>query len=415
MYRTGNVQNQGAASSSQAKSITDEKREIHSLRAFSGFLLSHNPTGLSTVAQRFSAFSGDITRRSLLLSVPSSQASAALLQATSSPNPTGGYRGIEVRVAGQSVPVAVWTGSGTSEGPYPYRISVSKIVKLRLGLGLPWPLARTFALSSADSWQQTQANIKCPPEQKRKSSQLCVILCHGYLGSRFDFAHLAELLASRGILVAAPEFAESSSASFEPIPEKTTRDAIVQATLAYLEQNASSLMGKNVDALRCGIVGHSAGGGTAVRAQGSFPLGRVSVAGGTAYDGPDPLLIIASEGDGLFRRRWPDILANLSPDLARYEGFAGAAQLSDTDKSPARAALLFKEDAGAAAAAPSHISFLSSATNDAMVDFLSPVLPLARLLGVPVFDLDVYQQRPDSDAIAAAVLPAILRFLESQA
>ena len=49
-----------------------------------------------------------------------------------------------------------------------------------------------------------------------------------------------------------------------------------------------------------------------------------------------------------------------------------------------------------------------------MVEFLSPLLPLARLLRVPVLDFDTYQSRPDSDATARAVLPAVLRFVEAR-
>ena len=150
---------------------------------------------------------------------------------------------------------------------------------------------------------------------------------------------------------------------------------------------------------------------------GPFPLGRVAIAGGTGagYAGRDPLLVVASEGDCLFRPRWAEFVANLPPDLTRYDGADGAAALARAAAPPpARAALLFEEAGAGAPPAPSHISFLSGATNGAMVEFLSPLLPLARLLRVPVLDFDTYQSRPDSDVTARAVLPAVLRFVEAR-
>lgn len=60
---------------------------------------------------------------------------------------------------------------------------------------------------------------------------------------------------------------------------------------------------------------------------------------------------------------------------------------------------------------PCHISFLSSRTNDAMVEVLSPLLPVARLLGVPVLDFDKYQLTKDSDAVNGALVPLIAKWL----
>jgi hypothetical protein len=60
---------------------------------------------------------------------------------------------------------------------------------------------------------------------------------------------------------------------------------------------------------------------------------------------------------------------------------------------------------------PCHISFLSSRTNDAMVDMLGPLLPVARLLNVPVLDFDVYARTRDSDAVAADLVPAVVAWL----
>ena len=60
---------------------------------------------------------------------------------------------------------------------------------------------------------------------------------------------------------------------------------------------------------------------------------------------------------------------------------------------------------------PCHISFLSSRTNDAMVDVLGPLLPVARALGVPVLDFDRYQVTRDSDEVNETLVPAVVAWL----
>ena len=62
---------------------------------------------------------------------------------------------------------------------------------------------------------------------------------------------------------------------------------------------------------------------------------------------------------------------------------------------------------------PCHISFLSSRTNDAMVEVLSPLLPVARAIGVPVLDFDKYQTTRDSDAVNAELVPLIAEWLDA--
>ena len=47
----------------------------------------------------------------------------------------------------------------------------------------------------------------------------------------------------------------------------------------------------------------------------------------------------------------------------------------------------------------------------AMVGVLSPLLPVARALGVPLLDFDVYDQTRDSDAVAADLVPAVIGWL----
>jgi hypothetical protein len=59
---------------------------------------------------------------------------------------------------------------------------------------------------------------------------------------------------------------------------------------------------------------------------------------------------------------------------------------------------------------PSHISFLDAEANAALVRVLRPLLPLAKLLRLPTLDFDVYVQRIDAEATAAAVRPSIIEF-----
>ena len=70
-------------------------------------------------------------------------------------------------------------------------------------------------------------------------------------------------------------------------------------------------------------------------------------------------------------------------------------------------------DGGAMDGLPCHISFLSSRTNDAMVEVLSPLLPVARAIGVPVLDFDKYQTTRDSDAVNAELVPLIAEWLNA--
>lgn len=59
-----------------------------------------------------------------------------------------------------------------------------------------------------------------------------------------------------------------------------------------------------------------------------------------------------------------------------------------------------------------HIDFLSSGTNDAMVDFLSPLLPIARTLKVPLLDFDKYAEIPKSEECRVAIEGDIIEFFK---
>ena len=45
---------------------------------------------------------------------------------------------------------------------------------------------------------------------------------------------------------------------------------------------------------------------------------------------------------------------------------------------------------------------------------MAPLLPVARLLGVPLLDFDVYEQTMDSDSISRDLVPAVTSWLLKQ-
>jgi len=311
-----------------------------------------------------------------------------------------GYSPSSLSVGGQQVPLAIWYPAAaqlgsrveTADAPYDYFISLGKLFQLFLGLGVPLVLGRRFTLRGGDG-----VRVDAPLCQSwgAGGQRPGIIFAHGYLGSRFDMLELCERLARRGFVVAAPDFAESLSGSFEPTGA-TARGAILKATMDRLR--------RDFGAARFGIVGHSAGAGTATTAADEFACGRVALAGlRGGYSGADPFLVIASAGDGVvpLRRVRQALPAGTEVKIA----------LSDIDVSAQRSAWLVLDplDAGTGMP-PCHISFLSPATNGAMVEFLSPLLPLANFLGVPVLDFDVYRELRDAGATAKVVLPVIEGF-----
>ena len=362
-------------------------------------------------------------------------------------------------------------------------ISVAKIARVLLGLppSVPrWldrecPLAATRGVVARGTNDSRSGST--PPGFEPTTLHAAVVLCHGYLGSRFDLVDLAEALAASGFLVVAPEFAESL-ANPETVPSyarpgkppptnaSATRDEIVAATLRDIvrgrfgvdvpgtpgtsaDSSGTGTRSSNADAMapRVAVVGQSAGASTATSTRGSFA--RVAVAG---FRPPsieetdarrelmrDPLLVVASAGDGvisLYPRApgafgpYAGIAAEVAslpgPPVPRFDADGLVRVVSSRDRPPPRAAFVTYEPerdskeasaAGAGAgsksgsALPCHISFLSSRTNDAMVETLSPLLPLARMLRVPVLDFDVYQTTRDSDAVNAALVPGVVGWL----
>jgi hypothetical protein len=230
-----------------------------------------------------------------------------------------------------------------------------------------------------------------------------VLLAHGYLGSRFDLSHLAETLAAAGFLVLSCEYPESLAASYDRVPG-LDRAVIHQQLLATL---TSGVWG--IHPTRYGIVGHSLGTGT-VQSTGDPSWARVSLAGfARQRDGsriPGNLLLIASLQDGAMN------LNRMGGKAAIPDDFV----LLDEDNPllangplPRRAAWILE-----GANAPNHISFLAEGVNDAMINLLSPLLPVAQLASLPVLDFDRYQLSRDSAATATQLHPVIVRYLQQE-
>lgn len=240
-----------------------------------------------------------------------------------------------------------------------------------------------------------------------------VILAHGCLGSRYDLSHLAEALASEGFTVLSPEYPESLSASYESgvgPPMSGNGDKPDDGTIKIDRSAISSKLLKtlreewNVTPTAYGIVGHSLGCGTVDRT-GDESWARVSLAGppSTNFPRSGKALSVTSVGDG--------VMSNSGRIKGLLEGYTvtdiNLLRQQKKTKFPRRAAVVLDGPT-----APNHISFLAEGTNEAMIDLLSPLLPLARTLGVPVLDFDRYQESRDSRETAALVIPLIVSYLQ---
>jgi hypothetical protein len=230
-------------------------------------------------------------------------------------------------------------------------------------------------------------------------------------------AHACEKLASEGFIVAAPEFGESLSASFDP-NDQTTHAAVLKATRTLVEAAWSTPI------VGWGCFGHSMGAFAVTddAKQTTWPmkLGRVPICGihQDGYTGNDPLLVIASKGDGVIpasrvEERLKQCDRN-TPSVSEAEIRAQGPQCLDAESissgggssvsGPYRAALFMDT--------PCHVSFISPATNAAMQSLLGPLLPLARCLKVRLLDFDVYQRTQDAEETAKVFLPVLLRFFD---
>ena len=371
------------------------------------------------------------------------------------------FHDIQVSIpgSGQRVPVATWCpgerdspfsdGDGaddeTPAAYYPHQISIAKIARVLLNtpettptwLDRQMPLRASAGVSFLVS--AGSGAVAVPATAKGVA-----VLCHGYLGSRFDLLDLAEFLAQEGFVVIAPEFAESLAdpattpayarpGKPPPANPSATRDEIVKAAVRAFVPNFYD----GTSQVKVVIAGQSAGASTATSSPGDFAA-RVAIAGFRPPEVVDrdsslarnPLLIVASAGDGVISL-YPKEKSAFGPyegieigvakffaanggtkygkyDLEQFASRIDEAKVFVTYELPGGSG---NADTENTSSLPCHISFLSSRTNDAMVEVLSPLLPVARLLGVPVLDFDKYQLTKDSDAVNGALVPLIAKWL----
>jgi hypothetical protein len=211
----------------------------------------------------------------------------------------------------------------------------------------------------------------------------------------------------------APEYPESLAASFDsgaaggPERPALNRARITSALLDSLRTEW------NVKPTSYGIVGHSLGCGTALDT-GDDSWSRVLIAGfPRTFDGrPIPgrnLLLLMSMNDGavsLSRRGGKE---SIPSDFALLDSDAVVSRTLSESRLPRRAAVVMEGDG-----APNHISFLADGVNAAMIDLLSPLLPVAQALKIPVLDFDRYQKSRDSVPTARIVHPLVVRYLSEQ-
>ena len=154
-----------------------------------------------------------------------------------------------------------------------------------------------------------------------------------------------------------------------------------------------------------GIVGHSMGCGT-VAQTGDSSWARVSIAGFPQNSANTNGLLLTSMNDGavsIARRGGAALISSANYKMLQEAGLATTTLL------PRRAALVFDRPD-----APNHISFLAEGVNDAMIELLSPLLPVAKAISIPVLDFDRYQVSRDSKATAAVVIPLVLQYLKQE-
>jgi hypothetical protein len=345
---------------------------------------------------------------------PPASSAAAKINGSTNGQSTVAYKSLSLPIGefGVDVPVACWfpveqkEKQTSSDFPrvdpvspqnvaYQHRISIRRIGQLLAGWNfIPEFASRDFAL------QPTSLSVTNGQDLPLPERGPIVLLAHGYLGSRFDLSHLAEELTKQGFTCLSPEFPESLAASYERM-EGLDRSRITKSLLSAMSDDWK------LQPSSYGIVGHSLGCGTVIKT-GDASWARVCIAGfPRQQDGtpiPGDVLFLSSMNDG-------------AVSLARFGGIKAIpsdyaildeATLS-LDRIPARAALIYDRPD-----APNHISFLSGGVNDAMIDLLSPLLPLAQSMKIPVLDFDRYQLSRDSVPTADAVHPLVVAYLKQQ-
>jgi hypothetical protein len=355
------------------------------------------------------------------LSVSTSSMPESAVQPTAQiTTPTISYHTMELPMKefGVSVPVACWLPAAEiddsngspidSNFAYRHRISVRRIGQLLAGWDfIPEFVSKDCVLGPSASRIKVQAVEGGLPT--RQQSGPVIFLAHGYLGSRFDLSHLAEELAAAGFTCIAPEYPESLAASYERVPG-LNRSVINEALLKNIQEGGPWDF---IHPTAYGIVGHSLGCGTVLQT-GTEQWARVLIAGFPRTRDGVPIagnnLLITSVNDGavsMMNNGGTSVVADCNFQLLS-EGELLKPE-NQGQPLPRRAAVVFDRSD-----APNHISFLSEGVNDAMIEFLSPLLPLAQALSIPVLDFDKYKESRDSAVTAAVVHPLILRYLKQE-
>lgn len=388
------------------------------------------------------AFSGLLTN---LLGAAANASSDApdTSQCSSSRRKAIAYRTISLPVDefGVKVPVSVWypvtdERAGDSSKPLPpgikydYKISLRRIGQLLAKWEfIPEIISKDFSLTPSAS---VLSNIRvvdgnsipipgnASPKKgdgAAKSGTKVVFLAHGFLGSRSDLAYIAEDLASQGFVCVAAEYPESLEASY-PRLDGLDRVAINKRLIPYVED----IVPKPI--ISYSAIGHSLGCGTIMQ-MGDDSWNRVMMGTGRAPALPSARNKPSSGGDSVYKN--PIIggrllfITSVNDSLTKFGGGIqipdGYTILNDSQ---------LKEDGGVAAQskildrtalvfngekAPNHISYLSANVNDAMLSFLSPLLPVTKALGIPVLDFDKYADSRDSVATGTVLKPVISSFL----
>lgn len=383
--------------------------------AYAAAAITSAPSFLSSEMAGAQAFSSQSSEGNLAgenRSIPSNGANGSVLS-----KPLVAYRSLAMDMPGMGVeiPVAMWypvadgvqkeeasgdlligsPGPNSSPGQtavYSHRISVKKIGQLLAGWDwIPDFASRDFSLTP--TMNQFGSSVIDGRGVTLPSRGPVVFLAHGYLGSRFDLSHLAEELAKEGFICLSPEYPESLASSY-PRLDGLNRNGINKRLLETVESDLS------ITPTARGIIGHSLGCGTAI-STGDNTWARVCIAGvPSTVDGPS--LFLSSVNDGAVS------LSRVRGSMIDYVELDESTIRGRSDLSlPRRAALIFDRDD-----APNHISFLASSTNDAMIALLSPLLPVAQALSIPVLDFDKYQLSRDSKQTADVVVPLVATFLK---
>jgi hypothetical protein len=211
-------------------------------------------------------------------------------------------------------------------------------------------------------------------------------------------------IATVGFICVSAEYPESLAASYDRI-EGLDREVITNQLLMNLQQEWG------IQPTSYGIVGHSLGTGTAL-STGDSSWARVCIAGfprrrdGSEVSGN--VLFVSSMNDGAVSPARMGGKAAIPSNIAMLDEYS----LGSSDSSsllPPRATLLFDRPDG-----PNHISFLADEVNEAMIDLLSPLLPVAKAFNIPVLDFDKYKESRDSKETADVVIPLVARYLKQQ-